>query len=378
MVPKTLIFAKNDEHAEEIVEAVRDAFGRGNDFCAKITHKARKPHELLAAFRNSSQLRIAVTVDMIATGTDVKALECLIFMRDVRSWAYFEQMKGRGARTLSQTEFQSVTPDLLEKTRFVIVDAIGVTENPKVDAAPLDRDPTQRQSLEKLLRKVAAGECSGDDVSRSDPGSRASTRTWTTALRTGKNSSASPGSRCTAIARRLIDAVSGRRPGGTPRSDGGEPAVQALLDKALEPLASNPDLRKRILEIRRAVDILYDTYNTDHLLEAGPVATAPRLRLWSQAGASTWKRTATRSRPGTRHIRNEVRSPARCSPQLEGDRRTDQTATTSLDPRRAVACIRSALASPSRTGKYGTACRTWFRSSASSSAWMIGRARTSR
>ena len=165
MVPKTLIFAKNDEHAEEIVEAVRDAFGRGNDFCAKITHKARKPQELLAAFRNSAQLRIAVTVDMIATGTDVKALECLIFMRDVRSWAYFEQMKGRGARTLSQTEFQSVTPDLLEKTRFVIVDAIGVTENPKVDAAPLDRDPTQRQSLEKLLRKVAAGECTTDDVS---------------------------------------------------------------------------------------------------------------------------------------------------------------------------------------------------------------------
>ena len=165
MIPKTLIFAKNDEHAEEIVEAVRNAFGRGNDFCTKITHKARKPQELLAAFRNSSQLRIVVTVDMIATGTDVKAIECLIFMRDVRSWAYFEQMKGRGARTLSQTEFQSVTPDLLEKTRFVIVDAIGVTENPKVDASPLDRDPTQRQSLEKLLRKVASGECTTDDVS---------------------------------------------------------------------------------------------------------------------------------------------------------------------------------------------------------------------
>ena len=77
MVPKTLIFAKNDEHAEEIVQAVRDAFGRGNDFCAKITHKARKPQELLAAFRNSSQLRIAVTVDMIATGTDVKATRVL-------------------------------------------------------------------------------------------------------------------------------------------------------------------------------------------------------------------------------------------------------------------------------------------------------------
>ena len=73
--------------------------------------------------------------------------------------------EGPGARTIPQTEFQSVTPDLPEKTRFVIVDAIGVTENPKVDAAPLDRDPVQRQSLEKLLRKVAAGECTSDDVS---------------------------------------------------------------------------------------------------------------------------------------------------------------------------------------------------------------------
>lgn len=272
MVPKTLIFAKNDAHAEEIVEAVRDAFGRGNDFCAKITHKARKPHELLAAFRNSSQLRIVVTVDMIATGTDVKALECLIFMRDVRSWAYFEQMKGRGARTLSQTEFQSVTPDLLEKTRFVIVDAVGVTENPKVDAAPLDRDPTRRQSLEKLLRKVAAGECSGDDVStlgsrlarlNVDLESRAQDRQELERV---------AGQSLHSIARRLIDAVSVDAQ-ETARLDGGDSAIQALLDKALEPLASNPELRKRILEIRRAVDIFYDTYNSDHLLEAGPIGS---------------------------------------------------------------------------------------------------------
>lgn len=277
MVPKTLIFAKNDEHAEEIVQAVRDAFGRGNDFCAKITHKARKPQELLAAFRNSSQLRIAVTVDMIATGTDVKAIECLIFLRDVRSWAYFEQMKGRGARTLSQTEFQSVTPDLLEKTRFIIVDAIGVTENPKVDAAPLDRDPTQRQSLEKLLHKVAAGECTVDDVSTL--GSRLA--------RLNKDLDNRPqdkqeleriaGQPLHALARRLIDAVSVDSQEEA-KLRGGEPAVQVLLDEALEPLASNVDLRKRILEIRRAVDILYDTYNADHLIEAGPVATAAEAK----------------------------------------------------------------------------------------------------
>lgn len=277
MVPKTLIFGKNDEHAEEIVEAVRDAFGRGNDFCAKITHKARKPQDLLAAFRNSAQLRIAVTVDMIATGTDVKAIECLIFMRDVRSWAYFEQMKGRGARTLSQTEFQSVTPDLLEKTRFVLVDAIGVTENPKVDAAPLDRDPTRRQSLEKLLRKVAAGECTTDDVSTL--GSRLA--------RLNKDLDNRPQDRqeleriaqesLHSIARRLIDAVSVDAQEEA-KLLGGEPAVQALLDQALEPLASNAGLRKRILEIRRAVDILYDTYNADRLIEAAPVVSAAEAK----------------------------------------------------------------------------------------------------
>jgi type I restriction enzyme R subunit len=277
MVPKTLIFTKNDEHAEETVEAVRDAFGRGNDFCEKITHKARKPQELLASFRNSALLRIAVTVDMIATGTDVKAIECLIFMRDVRSWAYFEQMKGRGARTLSQTEFQSVTPDLLEKTRFVIVDAIGVTENPKVDAAPLDRDPIQRQSLEKLLRKVAAGECTTDNVSTL--GSRLA--------RLNKDLDNRPqdrqeveriaGQSLHSIARQLIDAVSVDAQEEA-KLRGGESAVQALLDQALEPLASNAELRKRILEIRRAVDILYDTYNVDRLIEAAPVVSAAQAK----------------------------------------------------------------------------------------------------
>jgi len=273
MIPKTLIFAKNDEHAEEIVETVRDAFGRGNDFCAKITHKARKPQELLAAFRNTSQLRIAVTVDMIATGTDVKPIECLVFMRDVRSWAYFEQMKGRGARTLSQTEFQSVTPDLLEKTRFVIVDAIGVTENPKVDAAPLDRDPTQRQSLEKLLRKVAAGECTSDDVSTLGSRLARLNKDLDNRPKDKQELERVAGQPLHRIARGLIDAVSVDAQ-ETAKLKGGDAAIQALLDNALGPLSSNPELRRRILEIRRAVDILYDTYNTDQLLEASPVANA--------------------------------------------------------------------------------------------------------
>ena len=124
-VPKTLIFAKDDAHAEEIVTAVREVFGKGNDFAAKITYNSRDPKGHLQAFRTSPTLRVAVTVDMIATGTDVKPLECVFFLRDVRSAQYFEQMKGRGARTIAPADYQAVTPDATAKTRFVIVDAVG-------------------------------------------------------------------------------------------------------------------------------------------------------------------------------------------------------------------------------------------------------------
>ena len=151
-LPKTLIFAKDDNHAEEIVTQVREIFGKGNDFAAKITYSARDPKGQLQAFRTSPTLRIAVTVDMIATGTDVKPLECVFFMRDVRSAQYFEQMKGRGARTISPADFQAVTPDAETKTRFVIVDAVGVTEHPFVEP-PLNRDKSV--PLKKLLQKAA-------------------------------------------------------------------------------------------------------------------------------------------------------------------------------------------------------------------------------
>lgn len=159
-MPKTLIYARDDNHAEDIVRQVRETFGRDNDFAAKITYTARRdgndPDELLQRFRSDPALRVAVTVDMIATGTDVRPLECVFFMRDVKSPAYFEQMKGRGARTVDPTEFQSVTPNTTakHKERFVIVDAVGVTDSPLVDATPLQRHPRSDLSLEQLLTKA--------------------------------------------------------------------------------------------------------------------------------------------------------------------------------------------------------------------------------
>ena len=163
-VPKTLIFAKDDSHAEDIMHIVRDEFARGNDFCKKITYQTtgERPEDLLASFRNSYNPRIAVTVDMVATGTDIKPLECIIFMRNIRSAVYFEQMKGRGTRTISPTDLQAVTPDTAHKTHFVIVDAVGVCENDKTDSRPYERK--RSVPLEKLLDSVALGARDSDTL----------------------------------------------------------------------------------------------------------------------------------------------------------------------------------------------------------------------
>ena len=140
-VPKTLIFAKDDAHAENIVEIVREEFGKGNDFAQKITYRSyltggAKPKDLINEFRTSPMPRIAVTVDMIATGTDIKAVEVVMFMRAVKSRAFFEQMKGRGVRVIKPDDLQSVTPDAKAKDHFVIVDAVGVCEQDKTDSRP--------------------------------------------------------------------------------------------------------------------------------------------------------------------------------------------------------------------------------------------------
>ncbi len=142
-VPKTLIFAKTDSHADDIIQIVRKEFGEGNEFCKKVTYQADNPRSVLAQFRNDYNPRIAVTVDMIATGTDVKPLECLLFMRDVKSRNYFEQMKGRGTRTLDHDNLKKVTPSATSaKTHYVIVDAVGVTRSLKTASQPLISKPS--------------------------------------------------------------------------------------------------------------------------------------------------------------------------------------------------------------------------------------------
>ncbi len=162
-LPKTLIFAKTDSHADDIIQTVRQEFGQGNDFCRKITNGAKNPKSSLSALRNDYNPRIAVTVDMIATGTDVRPLECLLFMRDVKSRNYFEQMKGRGTRVLTPDNLQKVTPSAQAKTHYVIVDAVGVTRSLKTASQPLDIKPSV--PLKDLAMGLMMGDRSEETVS---------------------------------------------------------------------------------------------------------------------------------------------------------------------------------------------------------------------
>ncbi|WP_086255906.1 DEAD/DEAH box helicase family protein [Campylobacter vicugnae] len=164
-VPKTLIFAKDDNHAENITRITREVFGQGNDFCKKITYNIgnAKPEELIKAFKTDPTFRIAVTVDMIATGTDIKPLEVVIFMRDVKSSLYYEQMKGRGVRTINPNDLQTITPNAKSKDKFYLIDAVGVSESKKTISAPLERK--RGISLAKILENVANGDTSDNTLS---------------------------------------------------------------------------------------------------------------------------------------------------------------------------------------------------------------------
>lgn len=278
-VPKTLIFCKDDAHAEEVVTQVREVFGKGNDFAAKITYQARDPKGQLQAFRTSPTLRVAVTVDMIATGTDVRPLECVFFMRDVKSPQYFEQMKGRGARTIPAADFRAVTPDpeATGKTRFVIVDAVGVTEHDFVEP-PLNRD--RSVSLQQLLQKAA-----NLTITENETATLASRLAALELQLTGSERAELDqvaGQPLRQIVRGLVDAVDPDRQAVALKAAGPgasrEDVIDTLIEQAVQPLAANPELRSRILELRRTHDQVIDEVNRDVLLDARGVVDPGRAR----------------------------------------------------------------------------------------------------
>ena len=276
-VPKTLIFAKDDSHAEDIVRVVREEFGKGNDFCTKITYKTTgaKPEDLLASFRNSYNPRIAVTVDMIATGTDVKPIEIVFFMRSVRSRTFFEQMKGRGVRVINPTDLQAVTPDARAKTRFVIVDAVGISHEDLTDTVSLEKKPSV--SFEKLLEQVAFGNREADVLSslasrlaRMDRQLSSVDRQLLTDVAGGRS--------IRDLAGALVDALDPDVQLEAARHATGEAepsaaaiiaAAEQLLAEASKPIAVNPDLRNKLVELKQSYEQTIDTTSVDAVLKAG-------------------------------------------------------------------------------------------------------------
>ena len=281
-VPKTVIFAKDDSHAEDIVKIVREEFAKGNDFAQKITYKTtgRRTEDLIAEFRNSYNPRIAVTVDMIATGTDIKPLEVVMFMRSVKSSGYFDQMKGRGVRVINDDDLQSVTPDAKTKDHYIIVDAVGVCERDKTDSKPMDRKKSV--SFEKLLQAVSLGNTEPDVISS----------IAVRIARLNKNLTEEDNSKIieltdsrslSGLTSDLVNSINPDKQIERAKEDNPDidkpteeqilQTAETLIKNAVKPLHS-PDFRNLLIEIKKKNEQIIDNVSPDQIIEAGFSAEA--------------------------------------------------------------------------------------------------------
>lgn len=281
-VPKTLIFAKTDSHAEDIIEIVREEFGEENKFCKKITYQSKEdPKAILSQFRNDYYPRIAVTVDMIATGTDIRPLEVLLFMRDVKSKSYYEQMKGRGTRTCSLEQLRATgTPSAkFTKDHFVIIDAIGVEQSQKTDSRPLEKKPGM--SLKDVLQNVAMGNTDEELLT-----TLANRLIRLDKLINEKEkqqfAQQANGSTINHVVKELLnaydpDTVEGLRrkaeadnPDASPEAIHSQFSIQhaQLIEQAVA-IFNNPELREFIVDVRKKYDQVIDTVNIDSITNIG-------------------------------------------------------------------------------------------------------------
>jgi type I restriction enzyme R subunit len=295
--PKTLVFAKSDDHAEDVLRILREEWHLSNEKAVKITYKperamgdakrksaSHKPDELIQAFRNSPDPRVAVTVDMIATGTDIKPLECVIFLRAVKSRVLFDQMIGRGVRVMPDADFQAVTPGGTTKTHFVVIDCVGAMEDTKSEP-PLDRQRSVH--LSKLLELVAAGNRDEDVLStiaaRLDRMDRQLTPDQRALIE-----GASGGVPLRALVAQIIDRIDpdvedararelfNLAPGADPTEEQVKAAQAKLREEAAAPLAYSHVLRTALLEVRKEQDVTIDTLSLDEVIRAG---ARPDLQL---------------------------------------------------------------------------------------------------
>jgi len=231
--------------------------------------------------------RIVVSVDMISTGTDIKPLEVLLFMRDVKSSVYFDQMKGRGTRTVDPTTLQSVTGDAKRKTHFVLVDAVGVTENEKTDSKPLDRKPSV--SFDRLMRGIALGSSRDEDSMQSmaDRLSRLDRTLYPDdreeiedALQESAEEMSHEATSIQTLVNTLLDAADPDKQverakekfdTDDPSPEQIDEATDELIEEASRPF-DDPGVRETITEVRQRSYITLDETSADEVIEVGPAS----------------------------------------------------------------------------------------------------------
>ncbi|HEU4393763.1 MAG TPA: type I restriction-modification enzyme R subunit C-terminal domain-containing protein [Solirubrobacterales bacterium] len=265
-IPKTVVFCKHDSHAEDVLRIIREEFGRGSDFARKITYKTEGPSQQhIQDFRTDPKFRIAVSVDQISTGTDIKPIECLLVLRMVKSRALWEQMKGRGVRRIEPNEFWAVTPGAREegavKDHFVIVDCVGLTDEDRAwaETKPLDKKPTV--PLKALLQDIGQG-IATDELLTTVAARLARLRDKLTPEEEQEVAEvAAIGLR--EIAQRLIEAAD------QDQADEQQAAAkQRLVEQAVEPLLDN-QVREKILSLQSQAAQVIDIASQDELLASG-------------------------------------------------------------------------------------------------------------
>ncbi len=300
-VPKLLIFAKTDSHAEDIIDIVREEFGEENKFCKKITYRSEEdPKSVLQQFRNDYYPRIAVTVDMIATGTDIRPLEVLLFMRDVKSRSYYEQMKGRGTRTCSVEELKAKgTPTAkFSKDHFVIIDAIGVESSQKTDSRPLEKAPGV--SLKDVLTSVAMGNTSEEMLTTLANRLIRLDRQLTEKDKQHFAEHAN-GFTINQVVKQLLNAYDPdtieNQKSNIKRGMVGLPpieieaAIKASNQKLIEEAVAifhNPDLRDFIIDIRKKYDQIIDVVNMDSITNIGWVKDQEAVASQTVSDFKAW------------------------------------------------------------------------------------------
>jgi type I restriction enzyme R subunit len=206
----------------------------------------------------------------------------------VKSRVLFEQMLGRGTRVISATDLQAVTPDARRKTRFVIVDAVGVVEQEKADTQTLERK--RSVPFEKLLELAAWGARDPDTLTSLAGRLARLERTLTDDDR-AEIGTLTGGPTLRDLAHALLDAVEGQPQGmGQPQgiaptddvgaglapAHGGDregAPLQDMIARATAPF-DDPQLRGALIAIHRRAEQVIDRVSADRVLEAGYNAAA--------------------------------------------------------------------------------------------------------